>query len=167
VYWLIRHNDEDYAGVGNQWFRSKIIEFFEGFKEQRNLYHFKMNLCLGRGAPQLDINYLVSHSVRFHTLELHPCSVQDVNANAAFWPIETGTLSHASIPTIDLQYYGFDSMLGVLLSCLKMVHLHINWPAWFQSPEISEVIGSTILQNRSSRLILFILSIWDLGGKES
>ena len=169
MYWQIRirHEDEDYAGVGNQWFRSKVVEFFEGFKEQRNLYHLKMNLCPGRGAPQLDINYLVSHSVRFQTLELTSCLIQNDSLRVLVCPPETGTLSHASIPTIKLHCCPLDSTQNVVSSCLKMVHLHINWPAWFQSPEISEVIGSTILQNRSSRLILFILSIWDLGGKES
>ena len=115
-----------------------------------------MNLCPGRGAPQLDINYLVSHSVSFHALQLQPCS-----NNAAFWPIETGTLSHASIHTIYFQYDGFESMLGVLSSCLNMVHLLIGLPAWEDAAAFSEVIDSTILQNRSSRLIT--LHIVDLG----
>ena len=165
--WDICHSDVDYAGVGNQWFRSKIIEFFEGFKEQRNLCHLTMNLCPGRDAPQLDINYLVSHSVRFHTLELPSCGIQNGSLRVLVCPPETGTLSHASIPTIKLHCCGYHSAPNILSSCLKMVHLHIDSPSKSTAPAFSEMIGSTILQNRSSRLItLHIKSLgsWKEGG---
>ena len=153
--WDICHSDVDYAGVGNQWLHSKIVEFFEGFKEQ-------MNLCPGRDAPQLDINYLVSNSVRFQTLELLPCSMLSgfspipsgiSNHRVLIWPPETGTLSHASIPTIKLHCCGYHSAPNILSSCLKMVHLEINTPRMGYAAAFSEVIGSTILPNPSSRLI--------------
>jgi hypothetical protein len=153
--WWICHGDADYAGVGvdNQWFRSKIIEFFEGFKEQRNLCHLTMNLCPGRDAPQLDINYLVSRSVRFQTLELTSCSIQNDSLRVLVCPPETGTLSHASIPTIKLHCCPLDSTQNVVSSCLKMVHLHIESPSRLTAAAFSEVIGSTILPYPSSRLI--------------
>ena len=151
--WKIFHDDVDYAGVGNQWLRSKIIEFFEGFKKQKHLTHLEMRLCPGRDAPQLDINYLVSHSVRFRTLELRPCVIQTLNKRVILCPAETGTLSHASIPTIKLNCYGYLPIEDVLPSCLKMKHLHIDSPSKSTAPAFSEMIGLTILQNRSSRLI--------------
>jgi len=160
--WDICHSDADYAGVGNQWLRSKIIEFFEGFKHQMNLCHLTMNLCPGRDAPQLDINYLVSHSVRFQTLELRPCSELSgtspipsgiSNYRVLIWPPGTGTLSHASIPTIKLHCCGYHSAPNILSSCLKMVHLDIDTPCMSSAAAFSEVIGSTILRNPSSRLI--------------
>ena len=35
--WKIMHDDVDYAGVGNQWLRSKIIEFFRGIQRTNEL----------------------------------------------------------------------------------------------------------------------------------
>ena len=95
----------------------------------------------------------MSRSVRFQTLELTSCSIQNDSLRVLVCPPETGTLSHASIPTIKLHCCPLDSTQNVVSSCLKMVHLHIESPSRLTAAAFSEVIGSTILPYPSSRLI--------------